>query len=379
MRTLTGRGPFLEWLAPERIRASGSGRTISMDETFDLLTVALLPGVGPGAVRQLAARAPLCDVLARPDDHPDLLPLPARRALLTGAARRRADEERKRAAELGVAIVGRDEAGYPSDLRHVYDPPPVLYVRGDLRADEGPAAVAIVGSRAATPQGKALARQMARDLATAGATVVSGLARGIDAAAHQGALEAGGRTVAVLGSGLDRVYPSEHADLAAAIAGTGAVVTELPLGAVPFPGNFPKRNRIIAGWAKAVVVVEAALKSGALVTARVALEEGRDVMAVPGHPSQASSAGCNQLIRDGAPLVRDAWDVARELGLHVEVAPEAATGDHVLSALRGDAPSSLEELRDRCGLETPALLARLTELELARKVRRLPGTLFLRA
>jgi len=358
----------------ERIRAYRP-----MDETFDLLTAALLPEVGPGAVRKLSARGPLREVLARPEEHADLLPLPSRQALLTGAARRRADDERTRAAALGVAIVGRDDADYPSDLRQVYDPPPVLYVRGRLRAEEGPATVAVVGSRAATPAGKALARHIARDLAGAGATVVSGLARGIDAAAHRGALEAGGRTVAVLGSGLDRIYPSEHVELAAAIADRGAVVSELPLGTAPFAGNFPKRNRIIAGWAKAVVVVEAAMKSGALVTARVALDEGREVMAVPGHPSQPSCAGCNQLIRDGAALVRDAWDVARELGLDLEVARDGPTGDHVLSALRADAPSSLEELRERCGLETPALLARLTELELASKIRRLPGALFLRA
>jgi DNA processing protein len=349
-----------------------------VDEAFDLLTVALLPDVGPGTVRKLSARGPLRDALLRPGDHGDLLPARARERLATGAARHAAEEEQRRCREQGVSLVGRDDAGYPLDLREVYDPPPVLYVRGTLRADEGPASVAIVGSRAATPHGKALARSMARDLAAAGATIVSGLARGIDAAAHRGALDSGGRTVAVLGSGLDRVYPPENAALAAAIAEKGAVVSEFPLGTVPYPGHFPRRNRIIAGWSKAVVVVEAAQKSGALVTARVALEEGRDVLAVPGHPSQAASAGCNQLIRDGAPLVRDAQDVAREMGLVFEVAPEAAPGDHVLRALRGDAPSSLEELRQRSGLETPALLARLTELELAEKVRRLPGALFLK-
>jgi len=350
-----------------------------VDEAFDLLTLALLPDVGPGTVRQLCARVPARDVLLRPADHADLLPAGARARLASGIGRQRAEEEERRCRAIGVALVGRDDADYPRHLREVYDPPPVLYVRGGLRADEGPASVAIVGSRAATPQGRALARRMACDLAAAGATVVSGLARGIDAAAHRGALDASGRTVAVLGSGLDRVYPPENAALAAAIAERGAVVSEFPLGTIPYPGHFPRRNRIIAGWSKAVVVVEAAQKSGALVTARVALEEGRDVLAVPGHPSQPASAGCNQLIRDGAPLVRDAVDVAREIGLALEVAPDSAPGDHVLRALRGDAPSSLEELRERSGLETPALLARLTELELAAKVRRLPGALFLRA
>jgi DNA processing protein len=350
-----------------------------VDEAFDLLTLALLPDVGAGTVRKLCARGPLRDLLARPGAHADLIGARARAHLTSGQARRRAEEERRRCRELGISLVGRDDADYPRLLREIYDPPPVLYVRGALRADEGPASVAVVGARAATPQGRALARRLARDLAAAGTTVVSGLARGIDAAAHRGALDASGRTVAVLGSGLDRVYPPENEALAAAIAEKGAVVSEFPLETTPYPSNFPKRNRIIAGWSKAVVVVEAAEKSGALVTARVALEEGRDVLAVPGHPSQPASAGCNQLIRDGAPLVRDALDVAREIGLPLEVAPESATGDHVLRALRGDAPSSLEELRERSGLETPALLARLTELELASKVRRLPGALFLRA
>lgn len=350
-----------------------------MDEAFDLLTLALLPDVGAGTVRQLCARRPLRDVLARPADHADIIGVRARELLRSGEARRRAEDEQQRCRALCVSLVGRDDAEYPRLLREVYDPPPVLYVRGALRADDAAASVAIVGSRAATPQGRALARRMARDLAAAGATVVSGLARGIDAAAHRGALDAAGRTVAVLGSGLDRVYPPENAALAADIAEKGAVVSEFPLGTIPYPGHFPKRNRVIAGWSRAVVVVEAAERSGALVTARVALEEGRDVLAVPGHPSQAASAGCNQLIRDGAPLVRDALDVAREIGLPLEVAQEAATGDHVLRALRGDAPSSLEELQERSGLETPALLARLTELELADKVRRLPGALFLRA
>jgi DNA processing protein len=360
--------------APESTRGG-----CNVDEAFDLLTLALLPDVGPGTVRQLCARAPARAVLLRPAEHTDLLPARARAGLASGTARQRAEEEQRRCRAAGFALVGRDDAQYPRHLRQVYDPPPVLYVKGALRADEGPTSVAIVGSRAATPQGRALARSMARDLAAAGATVVSGLARGIDASAHRGALDANGRTVAVLGSGLDRVYPPENAALAAAIAERGAVVSEFPLGTIPYPGHFPRRNRIIAGWSQAVVVVEAAEKSGALVTARVALEEGRDVLAVPGHPSQPASAGCNQLIRDGAPLVRDALDVAREMGLSLEVAPDPSTGDHVLRALRGDAPSSLEELRERSGLETPALLARLTELELACKVRRLPGALFLRA
>jgi DNA processing protein len=262
-----------------------------VDDTFDLLTLALLPDVRPAAVRALCARLALRDALARPQDHPDLLGPKALGLLRSGQARRRADEERGRCRELGIALVGWEEPDYPRYLRETFDPPPVLYVRGRLLADEGTRSVAIVGSRAATAQGRALARCMGRELAAAGATIVSGLARGVDTAAHRGALDASGRTVAVLGSGLDRVYPPENAPLAASITERGALVSEFPLGTVPYPANFPRRNRVIAGWSRAVVVVEAAEKSGALVTARAALEEGREVMAVPGHPSQPACAG----------------------------------------------------------------------------------------
>jgi DNA processing protein len=221
---------------------------------------------------------------------------------------------------------------------------------------------------------------MARDLAAWGATVVSGLARGIDTAAHEGALEASGRTVAVLGCGLDRTYPAENERLAGRIASAGAVVSEFPLGAPPLPEHFPRRNRVIAGWSRAVVVVEAAARSGALNTARCAADEGRDVLAVPGHPTQLASAGTNQLIRDGAGLVRSAIDVAHELGLEPPATAAAAKppADPLLGALAGDAPATLEELRARSGLETGALLARLTDLELRDVVRRLPGPLFVR-
>ena len=249
-------------------------------------------------------------------------------------------------------------------------------MRGVLAEDD--ASVAVVGSRAATVAGRTLARAMARDLAAWGATVVSGLARGIDTAAHEGALEAPGRTVAVLGCGLDRTYPAENERLAGRIAWAGAVVSEFALGTPPLPEHFPRRNRVIAGWSRAVVVVEAASRSGALNTARCAADEGRDVLAVPGHPTQPSSAGTNQLIRDGAGLVRSAVDVAHELGIEPPAAAAEGPSDPLLTALAKDAPSTLEELRDRSGLETGALLARLTDLELRDVVRRLPGPLFVR-
>jgi DNA processing protein len=351
-----------------------------VDETLDLLTIALLPGVGSRTARDLAARAPLAQVLARPRDHAEVLSRGAIAQLVSGGAVGRARAERQRALSLGARIVGWDEPDYPEWLRRIYDPPPVLWVRGRLEPGEGARSVAVVGSRAATPQGLALAHALARDLAAGGATIVSGLARGIDTAAHRGALAAGGRTVAVLGSALDCLYPRANASLAAALAERGAVVSELPFGTQAQPGTFPRRNRILAGWGRGVVVVEAAGKSGALITARCALDEGREVLAVPGFPGQPGSQGTNRLIRDGAALVRDAADVAAELGLvPPPAAAEVATAtDAVLGALRPDVPASVPELQERSGRPVAELLARLSELELASKVRRLPGALFVR-
>jgi DNA processing protein len=346
-----------------------------METTLNRLTLALLPELTPRGRRELLARGPLAEVLARPDEHADVLSEPVRTALRTGEARRRAEAERDRAEARGLRVVGSGEPEYPSWLARTYDPPLVLFVQGTLARDEGAAAVAVVGSRAATALGLAFARALSRELAESGVTVVSGLARGIDAAAHRGALEGGGRTVAVLGSGLERVYPRENQELAGRIAGSGgAVVSEFPLDAAPWKGNFPRRNRVIAGWGRAVVVVEAGERSGALITARYALEEGGDVI-----PTWSGAAGTNALLRDGAAMVRHAGDVLEEIGLAAPPAAEKKTEDDVLAALRRDAPSSVEEIASRCGRRLPDLLSRLGELELARRVRRLPGTLFVRS
>lgn len=351
-----------------------------MADTLELLTLTLLPDVGPRTVRELAARGPLRDALARPDDHSDLLRASARSSLKSGEARRRADAQRARAHDIGAEIVGLSDPGYPQLLLRTYDPPPVLYVKGKLTADEGPWSVGIVGSRSASPQGVSLARRMSADLARAGATIVSGLARGIDAAAHLGALDVRGRTVAVLGSALDRLYPRENSKLGLSIAeNDGALVSEFPFGTGPAPGHFPRRNRVLAGWGKGVVVVEAARRSGALVTARLALDEGREVLAVPGHPSHALAEGTNQLIVDGATLVRDAADVARALEWEIRPSAIEPEEDALLAALRPGAPASLEEIEARCRRPAAEILARLAELEFADRVRRLPGPLFVRA
>jgi DNA processing protein len=346
--------------------------------TSDLLTLTLLSGVRPRSAWALVARGPLAEALAHPDEHADLLPAGARAELRSGRARRRAEEEARRASGLGLRIVGADEPDYPALLRRTYDPPLVLWVRGVLLASEGPEAVAIVGTRAATPAGLAFARALAHELVRAGLRVVSGLARGIDSAAHRGALDAGGRTVAVLGSGADRLYPPENAGLAKAIERDGAVVSEFVPGTAPWRGNFPRRNRVIAGWTRGLVVVEAPARSGALSTARAALAEGREVMAVPGHPAEPQSEGTNALLRDGAAVVRGAADVLDELGCRAS-AREPAPADPVLSLLRREAPATIEELAERSGQPLPMLLGRLTELELEARVRRLPGPRFVRS
>jgi DNA processing protein len=349
-----------------------------LDSTFDLLTLALLPGSHSRTARDLAARVPLAEALSHPEDHGDLLAEQARHALRSGEARRAAETEHSRCAGQGIRIVGWDEAEYPPLLRHTYDPPPVLWMRGSLQIGEGPRAVALVGARAASPLGAAFARTLARDLAGAGATVVSGLARGIDTAAHEGALAGKGRTVAVLGSGLGCLYPPENEGLAARLAGAGgAVVSEFPFGFSPQPRNFPRRNRVIAGWGVAVVVVEAGERSGALGTARCALDEGREVLAVPGHPTFEGAVGTNALLRDGAALVRSAADVAEALGWSAP-APEVPAAEPLLRAWRPGEPLTVDELSSRSGTPAAQVLRQLSELEMLDKVRRLPGALYVR-
>jgi len=209
-------------------------------------------------------------------------------------------------------VLSRAQPEYPARLREIYEPPALLYMRGDLTALQEPA-VALVGSRRPSRYGLNIAERFGYELANCGLVVVSGLARGIDAAAHRGCLRAGGKTVAVLGSGLGRIYPSEHGNLAEAIMRRGAVVTEFPWNTAPSPEHFPRRNRLISGLSLAVVVVEAAERSGALITANQALEQGRDVMAVPGDIGRLTAMGCHRLIQAGAKLVTCAEDILEEV------------------------------------------------------------------
>ncbi len=248
-------------------------------------------------------------------------------------ARRSIDPGREwgRIAAEGINVTAPGLADYPQNLANTYAPPPLLFYRGGLQG--GDLSVAIVGSRSSSPYGQALANSLAKDLASAGMLVVSGLARGIDAVAHRGALSAGGRTIAVLGSGLDLIYPREHRRLAQQIMDSGAVVTEFPLGSVPLSSNFPVRNRTIAGISLGTLVVEGKEKSGSLITADFALEHGRDVFALPGPVNAANSRGPHKLLKQGAKLVEVAADILEE---YVHLLPEQSKTEHVESNYAGE-------------------------------------------
>jgi DNA processing protein len=280
-----------------------------------------------------------------------------------------------------VSVLGRPN--YPANLATIDDAPHLLFVKGGFEARDEQA-IAIVGSRACTSYGKRLAERIAGDLARAGWTVVSGLARGIDGCAHRGALQAKGRTIAVLAGGLSKIYPPEHADLATEVAGAGALVTESCMLMEPMATLFPARNRIISGLSRAVVVVEAAEKSGALITARLAAEQGREVFAVPGPVDSAASAGTLHLLRKGAKLVRHADDILEDLQalprLVEEPAappiPQAPAGLDEAQQKIWDALSErrmIDDLREQLGMPITDLTRQLMTLELKKAVRRLPG------
>jgi DNA processing protein len=277
-----------------------------------------------------------------------------------------------------VLVLG--DPAYPAALLETADPPLLLYALGRVELLGAPA-LAIVGSRNPSPQGAANARAFAAALGRAGLTVVSGLALGIDGSAHEGALGTAGSTIAVIGTGLDRVYPRAHRALAHRIAREGLIVSEYALGMPPLAENFPRRNRLIAGLARGTLVVEAALQSGSLITARLAVEAGREVFAIPGSIHAPQSRGCHALIRQGAKLVETAADVLEELRMGAAPAAPAAEPDHatdpLLEALGHD-PVTLDALGARLGMAPAELSVRLLDLELSGDVTRLPGQLFQR-
>ncbi|WP_353928739.1 DNA-processing protein DprA [Desulfofundulus kuznetsovii] len=295
-------------------------------------------------------------------------------------------EELARLREQNITYITFEDKDYPQLLRVIFDPPPGLFVRGTLPPPGGQA-VAVVGSRRPTPYGVAVAEKLGEELARAGVTVVSGMARGIDSAAHRGALAAGGRTMAVLGCGVDVVYPRENKRLMEDIIEAGAVISEFPPGSPPEAWHFPVRNRIISGLSRATVVVEAAEKSGALITADLALDQGRDVMAVPGPVTSPQSRGPNQLIKQGARLVESVADVLEELGItclfpgkHLQspVMPRlTAEEETVYGMLSGD-PVPVDIIIENTGLAAQQVLSALMFLEVKGLVRQFPGRLYAR-
>lgn len=381
------------------------------DELGAWLRLTLTPGIGNGAARRLLARFGLPQAIFQQTEAALQLCVPAAQAKALReipqgweALWQTTAQWLANAAPQGPArsIVSLGDLRYPQALLDTEDPPLLLYLMGPaLLLEHQPfpsdRCLAVVGSRNPTAQGAENARLFARALCGAGLTIVSGLALGVDAAAHEGALEAAtsagtmAATIAVVGTGLDRVYPRKNLDLAHRIAAHGLIVSEYPLGTPPLPGNFPKRNRIISGLSQGTLVVEAALASGSLITARMAAEQGREVFAIPGSIHAPQSRGCHALIRQGAKLVESAQDVLEELKIpattvpglpHEGVnAPGAAasdeTEDPVLAALGYD-PMGLDALIARTGMDASTLQVALLELELDGRIARLPGGLFQR-
>lgn len=277
-------------------------------------------------------------------------------------------------AQPGNSLLTLADADYPKSLLEIADPPAVLYCKGDRALLSRPC-LGVVGSRNATPQGQRDAEAFAHALSDAGLTIVSGLALGIDAAAHRGGLAGAASSVAVIGTGLDRIYPARNKALAHQLAENGLIVSEFALGTAPLPGHFPRRNRLISGLSRGVLVVEATPDSGSLITARVATEQGREVFAIPGSIHSPLARGCHALIKQGAKLVESAADILDELAWQQRLAPPdwpETPSDPVLDALDG-APTTLDTLAQRTGLTLDALSAKLLTLELDGRIAPLPG------
>jgi DNA processing protein len=378
------------------------------------LALVLTPGMGPTrihrAVEMLGGDAGLVFDLPLTELEGLRIPAKAAQFLADGRARAEAEKEAKLVAEAGAYFVTPKDAAYPQRLLEIYDPPAVLWVRGSVDVLDW-AGIAVVGTRVPSAYGAGMAELLSRDLANRGLVILSGMARGVDTAAHKGALDAGGKTVAVWGTGLDVVYPKENKRMAEQIVATGgAIVTEFPMGTFPAPQNFPIRNRTLSGMSVGVLVIEAAEYSGTRITARCAMEQNRDVFAVPGNVTNKNSWGPNTLIKQGAKLTATWEDIWEELpssvrcGLEerrpvgaaaVESKPagaaslfnsqaEAAMGEHekkVFARLRHDEPMQLDALIE--GLEdelgSAEIFTALFELELAGRVKSLPGKHYVRA
>jgi DNA processing protein len=367
----------------------------------------MTPGVGPRAATKLLERFGSAEAVfaaTRPElEHLRLRP-EAIESIMARDLFERAGVEVERVRSMGADILLLDDGVYPQLLREIFDPPITLYVKGEWSACLDEPCVAIVGSRRSSTYGQNAATMLARDLAGRGVTIISGLARGIDAAAHRGALEAGGRTVAVMGTGLDQIYPRDHRKLGEEILERGgALLSEFPLETPPAPQNFPYRNRVISGLSLGVLIVEAAENSGSLITARLALEQGREVFAVPGNITSRNSFGTNYLIKGaGAKLVQQWQDIVAELPSEIaarllppETKPKgaqdeltkqlelvpgdlSATEQSVWRLLSADSPLHIDALAEETQLSIPELTIALLALEMRELVRQLPGKCFVR-
>lgn len=359
----------------------------------------MTPGVGPRAATRLLERFGSADAVFQAR-RPELESLRIRPETILSLMQRefdaKAGEELARVKELGGDILVLDDGSYPPQLREIADPPITLYVRGDWQACFDQPCVAVIGSRNCSTYGKNASEMLSRDLASRGICIVSGLARGIDSSAHLGAIRGGGRTVAVIGTGLDSIYPKENEKLVDEIlANGGAIVSQFPLGTPPLKDNFPYRNRIISGLSLGVLIIEASERSGSLITARLAAEQGRDVMAVPGNITSGKSYGTNYLIKAGAKLVQQWQDVVAELPSEIAAAilpPKLEKGNNIPAAaqnivpdglnaneakiwsqLTADEPVHIDTLLDECGLAFGDLNAALVSLDLRELIRVLPG------
>jgi DNA processing protein len=358
------------------------------------MQLALTPGVGPRTYQALIEHFGSAEAaaVAAPSElrkvagvGPKLM-----RAIVEARANLDVEDELQNCRARLVEVITIDGERYPRPLRDIHTPPAVLFVRGEVQPSDS-LAIAIVGTRHATSYGVRQAERLAVGLSHAGLTIICGMARGIDAAAHRGALQAGGRTIAVLGCGVLNVYPPEHGDLAVQIAQHGALVSEAPPRSQPHSGMFPQRNRLISGLSLGVIVVEAAARSGALISAEHAMEQGREVFAVPGPVDSRSSRGCHQLIRDGAKLVESVDDVLEELGPLVAAAPRDdgrlirhpaelqlnVQEQTVLDATTTE-PLSIDQVVVRSGLPVHRVLSTLSVLEMRRLIRRLSGNVIAR-
>ena len=391
-----------------------NARDLENETRLGWLALALAPGMGPTrcfrAIRQLRSAARVFGASLTELEGAGLTAAAAQ-FVFNGRARKAADEEMRRVGEQAAAVVCPDDEDYPGRLLEIYDPPPVLWVRGNLNALNRPG-IAVVGTRHPSPYGAGMAEMLSRDLAKRGVAILSGMARGVDTAAHKGALEAGGLTVAVWGTGIDVIYPKENKRLAEEIVATGgAILSEFPIGTFPAPQNFPIRNRTLSGMSVGVLVVEAAEYSGTRITARCAIEQSRDVYAVPGNVTTKNAWGPNTLIKQGAKLTatwEDVWEdlpsqtrieleqlaearnessagtTASLFGSGSDTAGTAPLSDHermVLQHLRADEALQLDELLERLesDLASGEVFTALFELELAGRVKQMPGKNYVRS